>query len=372
MSGMPAGQMGQMYLALSRMGMIPGATKLEDLAANRNPALEKAMRDKGMGGMAMSDLSGAQKDQLLKSPEVVAELKSFDSRRVAGTLKGWSESIQAMKEIFGDAGHPDAPMPALITAINHLTAGGMSQLDPGQVNMMVRSTYNLAKQSGIGMEDAAMLQQQATERAMQMGLNPVLANQAVQHAMAFQAAYQNEGMGAYSSWGKGDMNRHREMSQRSMLNALSSRMGNQLGALARLNDTNAFEKGSDAEKMINAALGGSTTFVGANGKMDMTAITNNQMAEIIAAGSNRRISPVQAMMALKQQRDANQEYLSQHEEFGQTVVKGQPKDMARFHTYVLGNQAAGVILSQVGKAGTVNEREALARGLGGAMQRALE
>ena len=262
-AGMSAGQMGQMFMEFQKRGMIRGGvtspTQLQEIAEFRPGAFEKARTDMGIMGK-LSELDAGQRDALVSHPEVSTAIRAFDGKRAAKSLGEWADSIQAMKEIFGEAGHPNAPMPMLINAMNALTAGGMSQLDPGQINTMVRSTVNLATRSGIGLQGASVLTQQAAENLRQLGVSETFAPLVAQQGMAFHAAFQGLGMGAYQARGRGDINQIRQIHEQMTAGAIGSKMANQAGLAMRLNKLGAFKEGTAAANFVQALAGGKKQF----------------------------------------------------------------------------------------------------------------
>jgi hypothetical protein len=85
----------------------------------------------------------------------------------------------------GVSGRRLRPVPELISALNFLTGGALSQIDPGQAEMLVRGSYNLARSSGIGLDQLTMLSELASQQAIGMGLNPAFGMQAVQGNLTF-------------------------------------------------------------------------------------------------------------------------------------------------------------------------------------------
>ncbi len=81
--------------------------------------------------------------------------------------------------------------------------------------MMVRTSYNMAKQTGMG-------------PAGFLWLNPA------QSGLALTGAYQQLGLGAYQAWGRGDISTQGRLATDLMTAAAGSTMGNQVGLALRL------------------------------------------------------------------------------------------------------------------------------------------
>jgi hypothetical protein len=65
-----------------------------------------------------------------------------------------SKAVSAMKEIFGEAGQPNAPMSQVMGAIESLTQTNLQSMKPAEVENLIRSTHNASKIAGITMPQA--------------------------------------------------------------------------------------------------------------------------------------------------------------------------------------------------------------------------
>jgi hypothetical protein len=149
------------------------------------------------GGISLSRGPG----QAALDPRVADKLRSFDADRIKRSIKSYVGVVSAMRDIFGDMGKPNAPMQELMAGLEALTMGAMSQIDPGRLGMMVRQTYNLAKQTGVTMDNALMLQQHAAARAQADGARAGVRRPGAQGGLAFGGAYRAQGHGAHTAWG---------------------------------------------------------------------------------------------------------------------------------------------------------------------------
>lgn len=326
-----AGRAGMLFQELQMRGMMPGASSLEMLQRSDPGRMQELYSRAGIDNdrdergrlRSVKDLSASERDALMAVPEVQTDLKAFDSKRVTGTLQDWGKALEAMREIFGDAGYPNAPMPVLIQSLNSLTGGGMGQLNPGQIADIVRTTANLASQSGIGMEAATMMTQQAAQQAAALGLDPVFGARAAQHSMAFTSAYQGMGVGAYNAWGRGDILEHQALNQQLFLQGAASQAANQMAVAMRLDELENFEEGTDAHAFLQAVLAGQTEFRDKTGKMRSTDLEEEDFAAMIEASG--RASSGQTLFML-QQTAANQEYLFRNPEALQAVRQLQGRE----------------------------------------------
>lgn len=95
-------------------------------------------------------------------------------------------------------------MAQLLESLNQLTSGGMTQLNPGKLSGIVRTTYNLSQSTGVGMEATGMMTQLGSAYASQMGLAPVFSAFATQGSLSFMQAMQATGGNQHAVWGRSD------------------------------------------------------------------------------------------------------------------------------------------------------------------------
>ncbi len=285
--GLSAGEAGQIFNELTQAGMMPGGkVGADDLMGEQDQrfrsryrsALRTAIQNINpealAGGLdsAVRGLSDADRNKVRQDPGVSAAIKAFDSRRVVQGLTEHAGVIKAMREIFGDAGHPNAPIPELINALNQLTGGALPQLTPGEVQNMVRTTYNLARNSGIGLQGVMMMSEASVQLAQAQGLEPIFASDMLQGALAYRGAAQGLGLaGGHPAWGQSNINQQMMMDMSLRGAAVGSRAANQAGAALRLAElgtrtvdgkqVRAFNEGTTAAAYIDALKRGAASFV---------------------------------------------------------------------------------------------------------------
>ncbi len=244
--GFTARQMGEMVTSLQQRGMIEGGrdenTAIAALTSGRvdvEGALRSAkidpnsIRDKS-GALDVGKLSDAQLSSVAGSPEMEAELRSLDVGKVKKAADKYKGVLAAMRDIFGDAGHKNVPIQELVNAIETFTGGAMSQLDPGRLEMMVRTTHQVAKQAGVSMDQMMTMQQGFGQRAQQLGLDPVFASFATQRAATALGAYGDAGLGANAAWGKLNSSQYAQAAGNMQLSGNKSEIGNVVGAALRV------------------------------------------------------------------------------------------------------------------------------------------
>lgn len=200
-------------------------------------ATQRAIRD-AVGGVKGAGPKGADGNldvaALADMPGVDEMLSSADAGRITSRLKNLAGAVNAMRDIFGDQGRPNAPMQEIINGLDALTQGGLATMSPGRIEQMVRTTKNLAKQSGIGVQGMAALTGQAATLADALGLDRSLAVTATQGSAAFSGAFRDTTRGDIPAFGALDAEQATLLDQKLRMHAAASFQGNAMGALVRM------------------------------------------------------------------------------------------------------------------------------------------
>lgn len=305
MRGIRAGDVGDLYGQLTARGMIAGDPRNRvqrfqeaiDFASQDDFARER-IRDtlREAGGPMPVDASGNidlrqatqdQMDALHSDRDVGTQLRAFESDRVSSSIKGYVDVVSSMREIFGDFGKSDAPMAELIQGLEALSQGGLSQVSPGQLNQMVRTTSQLAQTSGMTLDAAFAMQQQASQGLEARGLNRVMSSQMTQGAMGFGQAMSATGANATPAFGLGSSDELRQLDQNLRVSAAASPMANAFGAILRARDElGAFDEGSEAEALSQALMTGQGQYVHNGRVVDIGEMDPNKIAGLMAAGNS--------------------------------------------------------------------------------------
>ncbi len=291
MGSVTAGQAGALFGELQNRGMVygsPGTTRQRAYAAvgelgRGNPG-ELAAAAKRQGVQVPGDfqkISPEDLDKLTLDESVAGRLRTFDADKIKRSLKSYAGAVSAMRDIFGDMGRPNAPMQELMGGLEAMTMGSMSQMDPARAGQIARQTHNLAKQTGVTMDSAMVLQQHAGARAQQLGLEPIFAVHATQGALAYGGAYRAQGHAAHTAFGAFNADQMTQLDANLRLQASGSNMANQLGTAMRLREQGAFKKGSDAERFTTAVMSGVNEFVDARGKTRSLNMNQNEFMEMM-------------------------------------------------------------------------------------------
>jgi hypothetical protein len=126
-----------------------------------------------------------------------------DSRNISRRIEEMTGAVRAMQDIFGDMGHPNAPMHQLMASLDALTAGGVMTMSPERMQQNVRRMQALAHQGGVGFEYMAAAAQAGGMMAEGVGISRQFGVATAQSSMAFRTAFRslagNQGFGGFES-----------------------------------------------------------------------------------------------------------------------------------------------------------------------------
>ena len=272
MKGLKAGETGRMYDELVRRGMAPGPLTGGDLTRgalgvmSTQGTLESAYAAAGITPKkAIGDLTPSEVARL-ESVSSVRDARSdpnvisaANAKQTASKLKEMAGAVSAMKEIFGDAGHPDAPMAEIMNALEQMTGGTMGQMTGGRVEGMVRKMRNLANTTGMTMEATMGLMQQVqrTQQGVGFGNNSAaFASDITMSAMAFRGGMYGEL--ASPMWGRSSIDQLTASDAQLREQARGSEYTNNLSVIARFGqESGLFQgaQGADARQLLRAMSG---------------------------------------------------------------------------------------------------------------------
>lgn len=259
MHGMRAGDVGQIYNRLSGEGLVGprGSVKDRTLLALQSARAEgvdlQALGAKAgvaVGGN-LASLSNDDLQKLRETSPISEKLTKGDSTKVTSQIQEYIGTLSAMREIFGENGNPNAPIPELIGALQALTSGQMQKFDAAKLNTMVRDMQSLSQMSGKSLDQYLIMNKTAVEEGKAMGIGTTFANTATNVGITTGMAFQERG----GVTGFGALNRESaEITAMSLFNrGMASEMNNTLGALGRIEDAGGFAD-NDAGKRLTAAM----------------------------------------------------------------------------------------------------------------------
>jgi len=272
MSGIRAGEAGELYKELQARGQLGlGPVRDRQRAAVRAVqdagGLQEALADAGIDRAITdaSELSSQELTKLAQTDAVRGEMTSADASRIKNRLQGYSQSIAAMREVFGENGDPNAPIPKLIGALEGLTQGNIQKFDSNNLNTMVRDLQSMSQISGLSLDQLAARQQSgvaALDRVMGRGngvyFSPTATNLSVSQGMGYGQLPGQQGFGAMNQEASG------QAIQRQFARGMGSETNNLYAALSVMERTSGFDTTTRAGRQLqainDAANRGETTY----------------------------------------------------------------------------------------------------------------
>jgi hypothetical protein len=273
-SGFSAGRVGDIMTDLAQRKLLP-ASMSKLTARERRRAFEEA------GGAGMKFSENAADDQAIKnamgggdSIENITKIaggaeavRKVDATRVSNSIKGYTDALGAVREIFGDNGMTNAPMQQLLAAMEGLTQNSMSSMSPGKIENVMRRTQMASRDAGVSLEALMGLSARGGALAEQYGLAPELASGSVITAMEQMKAMEDTGKFT-PAFGRMDPNKAALTIQDQSMRADASPVGRYLAVASRLMAENTDEKGnvsgkfagSNMAKMVEAMKRGETSY----------------------------------------------------------------------------------------------------------------
>ncbi len=191
--------------------------------------------------------------------------RNTDASRTADKLKQFSGAISAVRQIFGDSGNPNAPMPALLAAMEHLSQGTMHQVGPGKVESTLRQMRTAARDAGIGFEQLAGISAETSAYGDTLGISRPTSMQNTLNAITMTKVMRDSGMFSNPIYGSLDQaGAGREVALR-MQRGSASGVNKTMAAIARAVETNPEmykdKPGSEMlQKMVQAYRSGENKF----------------------------------------------------------------------------------------------------------------
>jgi len=282
MQGLKAGDMGQLYERLGAEGLAGPQGSLRNRTIDTIRSIQREggdaegslTREAEAAGVGVDDvnlqaLSNADLAKLRAGSGTLSDrLTEADADRISSQLQDYVKSVSAIREVFGEGGNPNAPMPQLIGALEGLTSGRMQQFDASRLNTMVRDMQALSQQSGKSIDQlVAMSRGNSDDLNSMMGTSarafaPTSTSYGVTTGQAFQQVGGATGFGALSRT-------EAEAGAQSLFNrGLASEMSNTLGALTRVEQAGGFaegEAGDDMRAALQAIDQGKETYLDSSG-----------------------------------------------------------------------------------------------------------
>jgi hypothetical protein len=251
--GFRAGQLGDIYSQLSARGYMPGIDS-----------------SGGAGGTAAT-------------PDVT---------KIKATMDKYLQTVNAMRDIFGDNGNPNAPIKQIFDALDALTQGGMGRVSPGQLGTMVRNTQQIATSTGLQIGGMMMLQQGVLPYAQSLGLPGEQTMLLAQQGAAFGQAFGSLGLAPV--WGGLDKNQIAMTSTRLTASAAASYEAQRMAVAVRAAEEHGLVagKGSALGDYAEKVRQGTATLMGSDAfgaMMSQAGINSSDVQIMLRQGMNNDV-----------------------------------------------------------------------------------
>ena len=195
-----------------------------------------------------------------KSATELESLKGFDAlagnsdaKRSADKIKEMTGAVAAVRDIFGDNGNPNAPMPALLAALEGLTGGAIGSMKPQKIADTLRQMQTTAKEAGIGFDQMASMSAQMDAQGASLGLTPADTMRLKGSAMAAAKVMQDTGSFSNPIYGQTDKGTALNRTGQLLAAGAASHNARAMGALESIYqaDPDRF-KGTEMEAALEA------------------------------------------------------------------------------------------------------------------------
>lgn len=201
---------------------------------------------------AASGFKSAEEVEQLAGADLMSN--NVDASRVSRVVKEKMGAVDAIREIFGDNGNPNAPVPALLAALDHLSQGAMSQMAPGKVENIIRQMRGTAKEMGMGFEQMAGFSAQMGAAGANLGLYRPTTLQATNAAMTAVNTMRQAGVFANPQFGAMSQEEAMQATGMAVLRGQKSRNAMAIGTLARIYALDPSKyAGTELEAVVKAA-----------------------------------------------------------------------------------------------------------------------
>lgn len=278
--------------------------KLPSYESRINTSMKKIKARQAAGGPI-----GAEEAQKLLSLDGMDSVAgNIDAKRSSGVIKKHTEALAAIREIFGDNGNTNAPVPALLAALDHLSQGSSHRMSSNKVASTLREMRGTAKELGMGIGQLGALSASVEAYGTQLGLAGETRMGAVADTLSTLKAMDRGG--AFANAKFGSLSKEEAQQKVGMLATRSEASTVSKGAAAimraytenKANFTDAAGKantelGVIAEKMKDPNWDGNYTFGGQNRNFyNNASVKGTQEFARIAQASNMTPTQMRILM----------------------------------------------------------------------------
>lgn len=237
--GMDAGRAGLLFEELQRRGLgISGGI------ASR-PFQEQVRELSRITQTPVEDLIRLSEEDVT---QYSALLRKADADRIKSRIKEMSGVVDALRDIFGDMGRPNAPMRELIAGLEMLTQNSLTSFSPDQMARIVRTTQMVLRHTGMTMGSFLALQTAGAQEADNLGLDRSLLPDIANSSALFGTAVIAQGRLDIPAFGSRSLDQLAIRDQQLRLRAAASPVVQQMAVLIRAAQAGLLNENSEAAR----------------------------------------------------------------------------------------------------------------------------
>lgn len=145
--------------------------------------------------------AGLASDEALSNlaalPEAGVLMQGQSADAMLRKLEGLAGATRAIKEIFGGLGDSNASMQKIVNALQAMSGGNLSRVNPARLEHDVRTFSEIATKT-IGLASAIALQSNVSQQMSDLGLDPIFANRVTTDSLIYTYAA-NQTSGRYGT-----------------------------------------------------------------------------------------------------------------------------------------------------------------------------
>jgi hypothetical protein len=238
-----------------------GAPRQAEMESERAKEHKTRIRNTSTAIQQFNETGAGSIEDLEKMGGFEAIASNVDSQRTASALKKYSGAVDAIREIFGDNGNPNAPMPALLAALDHLTQGANFQMDAKDVEATLRQMQMTAKEAGIGFEQMSGMAAEMGAMGQMLGLSPTAVMHGQVNAMAMIKTMRDTGAFSTPRFGAMGQGEAQQIVAQKMIAGDASDNAKAMAAAASIYQTGRESfAGSEFAAAMEAYIGGNNTY----------------------------------------------------------------------------------------------------------------
>lgn len=198
MQGIRAGDIGELYSRLASKGQLGDGLSYQervrqtalDMVQGGEISLENLEKESGVDLSAgIDNLAGLDLQKVAKSDSVSKRISSDLKDKTKNVVESYVETLSAMRELMGENGDPNAPIPKLMNALEAFTRNGTQSISRARMTDMVRDIQAVTQITGHTLEQVFQTQQFAEGQAQALNLGATSSTQAALLGTSFASVY---------------------------------------------------------------------------------------------------------------------------------------------------------------------------------------